>query len=168
VETRELPNGLGIDDRVYEDLMQMIEDGKAQEMSFVICSAYRSVEKQQELFDAEVADKETGGLSHDDAVAAAKTAVALPGTSEHNLGLAADIVAMEYQKLDEGFLNTDECKWLAENSWKYGFIMRYPEGKSDSTKIVFEPWHYRYVGKEAAAEIKEQGLCLEEYLGKTD
>lgn len=168
VETRELPNGLGIDSRVYDDLMAMVGDAKSQGLSLVICSAYRTVEKQQELFDAEVAAKEAGGLSHDSAVAAAKTAVAQPGTSEHNLGLAADIVALAYQKLDEGYLNTPECKWLAENSWKYGFIMRYPEGKSDITKIVFEPWHYRYVGKEAAEEIKEQGVCLEEYLGETD
>lgn len=169
VETRELPNGLSIDKRAYDDLMDMIDDGQRQGLSLVVCSAYRSYDKQQELFDNKVARiQQEEGKSREQAYEEAQHTVALPGTSEHNLGLAADIVALSYQKLDEGYLNTPECKWLEENAYKYGFIMRYPEDKKEITKIIFEPWHYRYVGVEAAAGIKEKGQCLEEYLGMAD
>ena len=166
VKTRALPNGLLFDKRAYKHLVDMIADGKSQGLSFVICSAYRSMDRQRELFDDQVADERANGLDHDRAVEVAATKVALPGTSEHNLGLAADIVALDYQKLDEGILNTPEYRWLRDNSYRYGFILRYPEGKSDITGIIFEPWHFRYVGKEAAEAITQSGLCLEEYLGK--
>jgi zinc D-Ala-D-Ala carboxypeptidase len=168
VQTRAMPNGLQIDERVFDDLMNMLRDGEAQGLSFVICSAYRTVGKQQELFDAQVTVEETKGATHEQAIETTKTKVAVPGTSEHNLGLAVDIVALDYQKLDEGYTNTPECKWLQENSYKYGFIMRYPQDKSEITKIIFEPWHYRYVGKNAANEIKESGVCLEEYLNEAE
>ena len=91
--------------------------------------------------------------------------VAYPGTSEHQLGLALDIVDVSYQQLDTEQENTPVQQWLMKNSWKYGFVLRYPTDKSDITGIIYEPWHYRYVGKEAAAEIYENKLCLEEYLG---
>ena len=91
--------------------------------------------------------------------------VAYPGTSEHQLGLALDIVDVSYQQLDTEQENTPVQQWLMKNSWKYGFVLRYPADKSDITGIIYEPWHYRYVGKEAAAEIYENKLCLEEYLG---
>ena len=90
--------------------------------------------------------------------------MAVPGTSEHQLGLALDIVDVANQVLDERQENTEVQKWLMKNSWKYGFILRYPTDKSDITGISYEPWHYRYVGKEAAKEIYEAGICLEEYL----
>ena len=86
----------------------------------------------------------------------------------HQLGPAADIVALSYQILDEKQMETPEQQWLMEHCDEYGFILRYPEGKSDLTGVIFEPWHYRYVGKEAAKEIMSQGVCLEEYLGETD
>ena len=105
------------------------------------------------------------GLSYEEAYRQAGTVVAYPGTSEHNLGLAADIVAKDYQLLDDKQADTPEAKWLKENCWRYGFILRYPTDKTGETGIIFEPWHYRYVGKEAAREIMEQGICLEEYLG---
>ena len=92
--------------------------------------------------------------------------VARPGTSEHQTGLALDIVAASYQVLDEKQEDTAEQQWLMENSWKYGFILRYPSEKSGITGIGYEPWHYRYVGRAAAAEIHCAGVCLEEYLGK--
>lgn len=168
VETRSLPNGLLFDARAYDDLARMLQDGKKQGLSFVVCSAYRPHGKQKELFDEQVATEQAIGLSRDEAVEVAKTKVALPGTSEHALGLAVDIVALDYQKLDAGYLDTPECRWLKKNAYKYGFILRYPEDKSAITKIVFEPWHYRYVGVEAAAEITRKGLCLEEYLGMAD
>ena len=90
--------------------------------------------------------------------------MARPGTSEHQLGLALDIVDLDYQQLDTRQEETPEQKWLMENSWKYGFILRYPTDKSNITGIIYEPWHYRYVGKEAAKVIHEKGICLEEYL----
>ena len=92
--------------------------------------------------------------------------VALPGCSEHQTGLALDIVAAGYQILDEEQEDTAEQKWLMENSWKYGFILRYPSEKSDITGIGYEPWHSRYVGKAAAADIYRTGVCLEEYLSQ--
>ena len=89
--------------------------------------------------------------------------VAIPGTSEHELGLAVDINADKEQSSNEEVYN-----WLAENAWRYGFILRYPQGKEDITGIDYEPWHYRYVGKEVAKEIYEAGITLEEYVGKRD
>ena len=90
--------------------------------------------------------------------------VAVPGTSEHQLGLALDIVDADNQLLDESQENTAVQKWLMEHSWEYGFILRYPNDKSEITGIIYEPWHYRYVGKEDAEKIHSQGVCLEEYL----
>lgn len=168
-ETCELPNGMNIDKRAYGDLMEMISEGERGGLDFVICSAYRSYEKQQELYNNKVTRvQQELGMSYEDALEEAKRTVALPGTSEHNLGLAADIVAYGYQQLDNGQLDTQECKWLMENAWKYGFIMRYPADKKDVTHIIFEPWHYRYVGRDAAKAMRESGQCLEEYLGETD
>ena len=105
------------------------------------------------------------GYGEEKAREEAATSVAYPGTSEHNLGLAVDIVARDYQILDDKQADTAEARWLEENCWKYGFILRYPTDKTDITGIIFEPWHYRYVGEEAAREIMERGICLEEYLG---
>ncbi len=90
--------------------------------------------------------------------------IAIPGTSEHQTGLALDIVSSSYQLLNKEQENTPEQKWLIENSYKYGFILRYPSDKTNITGIEYEPWHYRYVGKETAKEITERGICLEEYL----
>ena len=104
------------------------------------------------------------GYSREEAETEAGIWIAPPGTSEHQTGLAADIVSLDYQMLDEEQENTPEQKWLMENSYKYGFILRYPRDKTEITKIGYEPWHYRYVGVEAAKEIFENLLCLEEYL----
>ena len=90
--------------------------------------------------------------------------VALPGTSEHGLGLALDLISNQYSELDEKQAETKEAKWLEENCYKYGFILRYPPEKTAETGIIYEPWHYRYVGQEAAKEIMESGVTLEEYL----
>ena len=90
--------------------------------------------------------------------------VAPPGTSEHQLGLAVDIVAESYQLLDRHQEKTAEQQWLMEHCSEYGFILRYPTDKSEMTGIGYEPWHYRYVGREAAEEIMRRGICLEEYL----
>ena len=88
------------------------------------------------------------------------------GESEHATGLAMDIVSTEYAGLDEKQGETDDQKWLMEHCYEYGFILRYPQDKSDDTGIIYEPWHYRYVGTEAALAIRDQGVTLEEYLNE--
>lgn len=168
VETAELYNGLLFDARAAAALDQMISDGNEQGLSLMVCSAYRTMDKQITLFNEEVEkQKNVNDLPEDEAIQTAKTIVAYPGTSEHNLGLAADIVATHHQTLDEEFAQTDEAIWLKEHCAEYGFILRYPKGKEDITKIIFEPWHFRYVGTEVAKEIMEKGITLEEYLGET-
>ena len=87
-----------------------------------------------------------------------------PGTSEHQAGLAVDIVSVDYQILDEGQEDTPLQQWLMEHCWEYGFILRYPPDKGEKTGIIYEPWHYRYVGREYAQAIRQSGLCLEEFL----
>lgn len=164
-ELAEVENNYDVDKRIVQDLQQMLSDGRKEGLDFWICSAYRSMEKQTSLFENKVqrvmAEK---GLDYEEAVKEAGTEVAYPGTSEHQIGLAVDIVAKDYQILDEKQAETAEAKWLKENCWRYGFILRYPPDKTEETGIIFEPWHYRYVGIEAAKEIMEQGICLEEYL----
>ena len=166
VETEALPNGLEMDRRAIGALLQMLQDGRAAGLQFVVCSAYRTVSYQKELFEKEVANGMAKGLSRKAAEKAAGQAIARPGESEHNLGLAVDIVAYNYQHLDQKQMETPEQKWLMAHCGEYGFILRYPESKSHITGIQFEPWHYRYVGVAAAQEIMAKGLCLEEYLGQ--
>ena len=96
----------------------------------------------------------------------ASQAVTVPGASEHQAGLAFDIISNDYVTLDEGFAETNAGQWLSENSCKYGFILRYPKGKEDITGIEFEPWHFRYVGREAAEIINKEGITLEEFWDK--
>lgn len=155
--------GYKMDSRAAEDMRQMLSDAEAEGLEPIICSAYRSVERQITLFNNQVKKQQGFGLDYDTAFEKAKTVVAYPGTSEHHTGLAADIVAKSHQVLDDSQENTAEQKWLMENSWKYGFILRYPSDKCDLTKIIYEPWHYRYVGKEVAQYLYENDLCLEEY-----
>lgn len=153
------------DTRAADALEKMLDDCRAEGLDPLICSAYRNQELQETLFSNKVSYYTNQGYSYEKAVELAKTSVAYPGTSEHQLGLAADIVSLHYQILDEGQLKTEEQQWLMKNCWKYGFILRYPTGKQDITGVIFEPWHYRYVGVEAAKEITEKGITLEEYLG---
>ncbi len=160
-----LRNGQAVDSRCYPDLQQMMDDCRAAGLDPLICASYRTMEKQEALFEDKEARLIREGWADDDAETEAAKTVAVPGTSEHQLGLALDIVDMGYQQLDTQQENTPVQKWLMANSWKYGFILRYPTGKSDITGIIYEPWHYRYVGREAAAEMYEDKLCLEEYLG---
>ena len=164
VNLKQISNEHSVDARIYEDLQAMMDNARLEGLSPLICSSYRSHEKQTLLFEQEIQNQMASGLTEDEAKIEAAKWVAVPGTSEHESGLAVDIVSADYQILDEKQMDTKEQQWLMENSWKYGFILRYPENKSNITGICFEPWHYRYVGKEAAREIMEQGLCLEEYL----
>lgn len=163
-ELAEIENNYMADVRIVQDLQEMLRDGRNEGMNFWICSAYRSMDKQTVLYENKVKRLRNEGMSAEQAQVQAKTEVAYPGTSEHQLGLAVDIVAKDYQLLDEKQANTKEAKWLEENCWRYGFILRYPLDKTEKTGIIFEPWHYRYVGREAAKEMMQQKICLEEYL----
>ena len=104
------------------------------------------------------------GMSEEEAYAKTATETAIPGTSEHQTGLAADIVTPTYQMLDAGFADTPAGQWLSEHAAEYGFVLRYPQDKQEITGIIYESWHYRFVGKTHAKLMKESGLCLEEYL----
>lgn len=163
-----LSRGHAVDRRCYPYLQQMMDDCRSAGFFPLICSSYRTWEKQESLYINQVNELAAQGYTREEAEDLAKTSNAVPGTSEHQLGLAVDIVDSNYQMLDEKQETTPVQKWLMENCWKYGFILRYPNGKSNITGIIYEPWHYRYVGVEAASEIYKKGICLEEYLGETE
>lgn len=168
-ELTKLKGGHAIDSRVYPALQQMMDDCRAAGLNPVICSSYRTHDKQEELFQKKVNTLRKQGYSQEEAETEAARWVARPGTSEHETGLAVDIVDKSYQLLDEKQEQTPVQQWLMAHCAEYGFILRYPVEKSDLTGIGYEPWHYRYVGVEAAKAITEQGLCLEEYwMGQTE
>lgn len=150
----------------YEPLCEMLESGRKEGLCLVVCSSYRDVARQTELFEEDVEELIQRGYSYEDAYDEAAKETMLPGSSEHSTGLAFDIVSLDYQMLDEGQENTEENQWLQEHCAEYGFILRYPKGKEDITSINYESWHFRYVGKEAAKYITEKGITLEEYLGE--
>ncbi|MCR4791670.1 MAG: M15 family metallopeptidase [Lachnospiraceae bacterium] len=151
------------DERVIEDLVMMLRDARNAGMNIWIVSPYRSGEIQENLFNYDLSKYMNSGMNYFDAYQLAAEAVTLPGTSEHQIGLAFDIVNNEYAHLGEGFGETAEGIWLAENCYKYGFILRYPADKEYITTIEYEPWHFRYVGREAAAYMTLKGLTLEEF-----
>ncbi len=154
----EVEGGERVDERIYEPLMEMLNAAREEnwgELPMVV-SGYRTQEKQQSLYDEKIAKFKKEGYSDSEAVRQAEQWVAVPGHSEHQLGFAVDINGATY----------DVYLWLQENSYKYGFIFRYPGSKTDITGTAEEVWHYRYVGVEAATEMYENGLCLEEYLEK--
>lgn len=166
-ELTEVENGYSVDARIAEDLNAMLAAARADGCQPQICSAYRSVEKQIQVFNDTVNSWISQGSSFWDAYQRTTQEVALPGTSEHGIGLAVDIVSNQYAELDAKQAETMEAQWLQEHCYEYGFILRYPPEKQSLTGIIYEPWHYRYVGREMAQKIKESGLTLEEYLGKT-
>ncbi len=157
--------GWPVADYCYDDLKQMINDCAAAGHTAVVVSSYRSNSYQAQLYERRVQRfMNEQGLPRAEAEIEAAKRVAIPGTSEHELGLAVDIVDENYQKLTEKQETMPAQIWLMENSWRYGFILRYPNGTTEHTGIIYEPWHYRYVGKELAAELHELGVCLEVYL----
>lgn len=168
VEVTQLRSGHAIDSRAYPELQQMMDDARAAGVSPLICSSFRTMDKQKQLFQKQVDSYVNRGYSQSDAEVQAAVWVAIPGTSEHQLGLAVDIVDESYQMLDKKQETTPAQQWLMAHCQDYGFILRYPTDKSGITGIGYEPWHYRYVGKEAAQEIMSRGICLEEYLGETN
>ena len=172
-----LPEGWSIETEVAEEsnqkelaavaaqaYRQMKQAAAAEGIDLLLCSGYRTVEYQENLFSQQKQKWLDKGYSEEDAYNEAKKVVAVPGYSEHNSGLAADIVTPKHQNLDDAFGDTDAAKWMFEHAPEYGFILRYPESKQAITGIIYEPWHYRYVGVENAKAITASGKCLEEYL----
>ncbi len=157
-----------LDEKAAESAKELIAAANEAGFDMRICSAYRTKEKSAELFAKQVNKYINAGYSEEQAKIEAAKWVAPPGTSEHHTGLAMDIVSLDYwnyySDLEHGYENFDSFKWMYENCADYGFILRFPKDKQDITGITYEPWHYRYVGKEAAKYIMENKICLEEYL----
>ncbi len=152
------------DERIIEPLTQMFAAAKEDGVNLIVCSPYRDMARQEYLFDRKVKNYQSTGMSYMDAYKKASITVTLPGASEHQVGLAVDIISDTYTSLEVGFADTEAGKWLAEHSWEYGFILRYPLGKEEITGIQFEPWHFRYVGVDAAEVITSQNITLEEFV----
>lgn len=154
IELAEVPGGEQVDARIYEPLTDLLEAAEAESLGPIVVAGYRTQETQQRIMDEKITEYLDQGYTQEDAENLAKGWVAVPGYSEHQLGLAVDINGAVY----------DIYPWLAEHSWKYGFILRYPESKVEITGCQPEEWHFRYVGADAAKEMYERDLCLEEYL----
>lgn len=149
-------------------LEQMLADGNEEGLQFTVISGYRTISYQDHLIKRKMRTLMNElGIDEEEAYKEATRSIMPARSSEHCSGLAADITSASYKGLDERQENTAEYQWLAENCWKYGFIVRYPKGKEKITGIVYEPWHFRYVGsREVAKYIMDHGLTLEEYLDK--
>lgn len=160
-----LSNGLQVDERIYDDLDDMLSDCREAGLNPIVCSAYRTEATQTRLYRNKVARVRASGVPEDRVEAEAARWVAKPGTSEHQTGLACDITDVYRDpKTIEECENTATYQWMSQHCQEYGFIVRFPDGKSDITGIMYEPWHFRYVGVEAATYIMENGLCFEEFL----
>lgn len=158
--------GAQVDRSCYEALLEMIKDCNQAAPRLCVVSGYRTHEYQTDSYNRKVQSYLNEGYSQADAEKEAATIVAKPGTSEHQLGLAVDIIDTRLWALEEEQATLPAQKWLMEHSWEYGFVLRYPKGKIDVTGIIYEPWHYRYVGKELAKELHDLDLTLEEYLDR--
>lgn len=163
-ELTELQGGHAVDSRIYPELQRMFDDARAEGIMPMITSSYRTEDDQRQIMSEKISEYLEQGYSHSESEALAQKSVAMPGTSEHQLGMAVDISTADQNLQDASVV----WNWLDQNSYRYGFILRYPEDKSEITGIIYEPWHFRYVGKKAAREIYEQGICLEEYLDQAD
>ena len=152
------------DARIIDDLMAMMEAAKADGINLMVCSPYRDYNRQTVLFNRKIDYYMNKGYSYLEAYKISSITVTVPGASEHQIGLALDIVSDTYPYLEIEFGETQAGKWLNKHSCEYGFILRYPLGKEYITGIQYEPWHFRYVGKEAATAIMSQGITLEEFL----
>lgn len=156
----EFSDNNAVDERIYPELQKMFNDMKADGLYPCISSSYRSTDTQQQYLDEKIAEYKLSGYSYKKAKRLAERWVALPNTSEHEIGIAVDITTTDRNVQDASYI----WNWLRKNAYKYGFILRYPKDKEDITGVMFEAWHYRYVGKEVAKEIFEKNICLEEYL----
>ncbi len=156
--------GSQVDASCYDALVQMLTDCNQECPRACVVSSYRSYDYQVGLYNRKVSYYVNQGYPEEEAKALAATVVAVPGTSEHHTGLAVDIIDTRSWSLEEHQAELPAQQWLMENAWKYGFILRYPAEKTDSTGIIYEPWHYRYVGLAVAAELHATGETLEEYI----
>lgn len=154
-----------MDSRMAEYLKQMLKAASDDGIQLIVMSAYRTVKYQQDNFDKSVRDRmDNRGMTYDEAYEDTLKEVQLPGYSEHNAGVAADIMSDEYVDMDDdGFKETKAYEWLQRNAATYGFILRYPEGKEDITGIIYEPWHYRFVGVYYAKLLTDRQITMEEY-----
>ncbi len=153
-----------LDSRITGFTEAMINDAYDDGVTLLICSGYRNLARQTTNFENSLRSYAGGRYNFATAYKLTSGYIAVPGTSEHHTGLAIDFVTPGYMYLDSGFEDTPAYKWLSENSYKYGFILRYPSEKSELTGINYEPWHFRFIGFEHAQKIYESGLCLEEYM----
>ena len=159
----EAENGMRVDRSCAEPLQRMLADCRAAGRNPVLAGAYRSVDEQLVLHDERFQQLVDEGRSPEEAEAETSKVIAAAGRSEHELGLAVDIVDEGYRATDERQAETPTAQWLEENAWKYGFIQRYPPNTEEITGFGWHPWHYRYVGVEAATFIMEHGICYEEF-----
>lgn len=157
-------DGYLVDRRCQRALSDMLNDCREQGYLPIICSAFRTMEYQEMLYNNKIKRLLAEGVTRADAPSIAAQSVAIPGTSEHQLGLAVDIISETYTNLDRYQEQTAVQQWIMQNCWRYGFILRYPNGTTDITGIIYEPWHYRYVGAVTAREVHESGLVFEKYL----
>ncbi|MEG0691779.1 MAG: M15 family metallopeptidase [Oscillospiraceae bacterium] len=157
-----------VDSRAAQAYKDMCKSAEKKSITLYLRSGYRSITTQKRNYDNEVARFVSLGHSNEEAIRRTNQYYAIPGHSEHHTGLAFDIITPEYHNnvytLSEEFAKTEAYKWLVANSANYGFVLRYPKEKQDTTRINFEPWHYRYVGVEHAKYMTKKNLCLEEYL----
>lgn len=160
----QLYSNIECDERVTADLVNMLDAARTDGVELFVCSAYRDVNRQQVLFEKKIKMYMQRGLSYTESYEITSQSVTVPGASEHQIGMAFDIVTSNYQQLNSGFGETEAGKWLKRNCADYGFILRYPEEKEDITGITYEPWHFRYVGVDNAKYIMENGITLEEYI----
>lgn len=151
------------DERIIPELQLMMQAAQKDGVTLVIRSPYRDYERQIYLFNRKVKGYMRTKMSYLESYRTTAQSVTIPGASEHQVGLALDITSNSYTTLTQGFADTEAGKWLAEHSYEYGFILRYPDGKEDITGISFEPWHFRYVGKTAAKYMYDNDLTLEEF-----
>lgn len=158
--------GYYFDERIIEPLEEMLDAAEEDDVALRVVSGYRGVERQTSRHEAEVRAYENRGYSEEDALALASMEEPTYWECEHSLGLAVDLMDSAHSATSIAFAETEEFEWLQEHAAEYGFILRYPEDKVEITGMVYEPWHYRYVGKEDAQKIQESGLCLEEYLAQ--
>lgn len=164
VNLKDIGGNNKIDERIYDNFINMMNAAKSDNIDLLVISSYRTVERSEYLFNRQVNMYLNDGYTKEEAEKEAEKWVARPYTSEHHTGLALDIVTPTYTSLDHGYKETKAAKWLFDNAYKYGFVLRYPEDKIEITKYTFEPWHYRFVGISNAKVMKELNLCLEEYL----
>ncbi|MDE6845105.1 MAG: M15 family metallopeptidase [Lachnospiraceae bacterium] len=163
IETVELSNGERVDKRIYPYLQEMFDDAREEGIFPIVRSGFRTRQEQEDIYYDRLKGYQKQGLSEEEARTETELWVAVPGTSEHELGLAVDINADKIHS--DG---AEVYTWLKDHAHLYGFINRYPSDKTEITGVANEPWHYRYVGAEVAAEIYEKGICLEEYLGRVE